>query len=62
MSGAPPDLSHPPAGCRFHPRCPFVMDICKQEQPPFELIEGDQLAACWLYPAVMEKRQEKIHA
>jgi len=62
MAGAPPDLSHPPAGCRFHPRCPFVMDICKVEEPPLVTIEGDQLAACWLYPSVMEKRQEKMHA
>lgn len=62
MAGAPPNLSHPPAGCRFHPRCPFVMDICKEEEPPLEFIEGNQKAACWLYPSVMEKRQEKIHA
>jgi peptide/nickel transport system ATP-binding protein len=62
MTGAPPDLSHPPQGCRFHPRCPFVMDICRIEVPPLESIEGNQLAACWLYPTVMEKSQEKIHA
>lgn len=62
MAGAPPDLTHPPAGCRFHPRCPFVMDICREEIPPLEAIEAGQLAACWLYPSVLEKRQEKSHA
>ncbi len=62
MAGAPPDLSHPPAGCRFNPRCPFVMDICRVEEPPLEIIESDQKAACWLYPSVMEQRQEKAHA
>jgi peptide/nickel transport system ATP-binding protein len=62
MAGAPPDLSHPPSGCRFHTRCPFVMDICREEFPPLEVIEGAQLAACWLYPQVMAKRQEKDHA
>ncbi len=62
MSGAPPDLAHPPSGCRFHPRCPFVMDICKEEEPSFEEIEGGQWASCWLYPQVMEKKQEKAHA
>ena len=62
MAGAPPDLSHPPSGCRFHPRCPFVMDICREEVPALEDIEGGQLAACWLYPSVMAKRQEKSHA
>lgn len=62
MSGAPPDLSHPPVGCRFNPRCPHVMDICKVEEPSLEVIEGNQHAACWLYPSVMEKQQEKSHA
>ncbi len=62
MAGAPPDLSHPPSGCRFHTRCPFVMDICREEVPPLEAIEGAQYAACWLYPSVMAKRQEKDHA
>jgi peptide/nickel transport system ATP-binding protein len=62
MAGAPPDLTHPPSGCRFHPRCPFAMDICREESPPLEDIEGGQLAACWLYPSVMSTRQEKSHA
>jgi len=62
MAGAPPDLSHPPAGCRFHPRCPVVMDICKEEEPPLESIEAAQMAACWLYPSVVAKRREAMHA
>jgi len=62
MAGAPPDLSHPPSGCRFHTRCPFVMDICREQAPPLDVIEGAQSAACWLYPLVMAKRQEKDHA
>jgi oligopeptide/dipeptide ABC transporter ATP-binding protein len=49
MSGEPPSLLHPPAGCCFHPRCPFVMDICSREEPVFEPVTGDHLAACWLY-------------
>jgi oligopeptide/dipeptide ABC transporter ATP-binding protein len=50
MEGAPPNLLRPPAGCRFHPRCPQVMDICRIEEPAFKPVdEGDQLAACWLY-------------
>jgi oligopeptide/dipeptide ABC transporter ATP-binding protein len=62
MAGAPPDLTHPPPGCRFHPRCPFVMEICREESPPLVDIEAGQLAACWLYPSVVSKRQEKNHA
>jgi peptide/nickel transport system ATP-binding protein len=50
MEGAPPNLLHPPLGCRFNPRCPHVMDICRQRDPAFEPVaRGDHLASCWLY-------------
>jgi len=49
MSGAPPDLVDPPTGCVFHPRCPHVMDKCRQESPPTIVREDGHLAACWLY-------------
>ncbi len=49
MGGEPPSLLHPPSGCRFHPRCPLVMDVCSQEEPAFEPVVGDHLASCWLY-------------
>jgi len=48
MPGAPPDLVNPPPGCVFNPRCPHVMDKCKQEVPPF-FSKQDHVAACWLY-------------
>jgi peptide/nickel transport system ATP-binding protein len=32
--GEPPSLIDPPAGCRFHPRCPSAMDVCRTELPP----------------------------
>jgi peptide/nickel transport system ATP-binding protein len=48
-SGEPPSLIDPPPGCRFHPRCPFAMDVCRSDVPPrFELGDG-HFAACWLY-------------
>ena len=34
ISGRPPQLINPPAGCRFAPRCPYVQDKCRQEEPP----------------------------
>jgi peptide/nickel transport system ATP-binding protein len=52
MEGAPPNLLHPPSGCRFHPRCPFVMPVCRSEEPAFTPVEGDHLTACWLYQEV----------
>ena len=46
--GETPSLLHPPSGCRYHPRCPYVMDICKTTDP--ELIQAESSSvACWLY-------------
>jgi len=51
--GEPPSLVSPPSGCRFHPRCPHVMDRCRTELPPrFEVSPetgSTQWAACWLF-------------
>jgi peptide/nickel transport system ATP-binding protein len=49
IPGQPPDLANPPPGCRFHPRCPFAMDICRREEPPFIEVEKSRFVACWLY-------------
>ena len=49
MGGLPPNLLKPPSGCRFHPRCPDVMDVCRTLQPPLDEVERGQLSACWLY-------------
>ncbi|RLE99380.1 MAG: oligopeptide ABC transporter ATP-binding protein [Thermoprotei archaeon] len=46
--GEPPNLVNPPPGCRFHPRCPRAMDICREKEPP-EVKIGDRTVACWLY-------------
>jgi peptide/nickel transport system ATP-binding protein len=54
IPGTPPDLRHPPHGCRFYPRCPFVMDICKTTEPPLrapslKTAENSGVVACWLW-------------
>jgi len=49
LGGQPPDLTRPPPGCRFHPRCPYAKDICTKEEPPeIDLGEGRKVK-CWLY-------------
>jgi oligopeptide/dipeptide ABC transporter ATP-binding protein len=58
MTGAPPNLLHPPSGCRFHPRCPYVMDICKKESPGFKAVEGKHFASCWLYQQAAVTQEE----
>jgi oligopeptide/dipeptide ABC transporter ATP-binding protein len=49
ISGSVPDLINPPAGCRFHPRCPFATDVCEMENP--ELVEARKrhYVACHLF-------------
>lgn len=48
-SGSPPSLVRPPTGCRFHPRCPYAMDICITEHPPSFPVTDNHRAACWLH-------------
>jgi len=48
IPGSPPSLIDPPSGCRFHPRCPSVMDICKVKEPPFYKIKEGHFAKCYL--------------
>jgi peptide/nickel transport system ATP-binding protein len=53
ISGAPPDLRNPPAGCPFHPRCSYAMDVCTERIPTLRtpaLAGGSgRLVACWLH-------------
>ena len=49
LMGQPPDLINPPPGCRFHPRCPFAMDICRVKEPPTIFLDKDRYVKCWLY-------------
>jgi oligopeptide/dipeptide ABC transporter ATP-binding protein len=50
ITGQPPSLLRIPSGCSFHPRCRYVMDICRAKEPALETSAGspDHLAACWL--------------
>jgi len=48
LSGEPPSMVSLPKGCRFAPRCPYVMDRCKETQPPLFRQEGT-IVACYLY-------------
>jgi oligopeptide/dipeptide ABC transporter ATP-binding protein len=48
LVGEVPDPAHPPPACRFHPRCPRVMDICRERTPPVFATGADSSALCWL--------------
>jgi peptide/nickel transport system ATP-binding protein len=64
IRGQPPSLLHPPRGCRFHPRCPYVMGICKTVEP--ELLpagdERDHVQACHLDVATKDREAAKVLA
>ncbi len=49
MPGSPPDLVDPSGGCRFAPRCPHVMAVCREETPALLEQAPGHSAACWLY-------------
>jgi peptide/nickel transport system ATP-binding protein len=46
LPGEPPDLLHPPSGCRFHPRCPFATEECQRVVPEFRDMGGGHFVAC----------------
>ena len=64
--GTPPSLIHPPRGCPFAPRCPYVFNRCVEETPPLEPVFGTttHTSACFLSSYEEERKQnrEELHA
>jgi peptide/nickel transport system ATP-binding protein len=58
IPGSPPDLVNLPSGCKFHSRCRFATDKCKQQEPELETVGDDHFAACWHWTEV-EKEIER---
>ncbi len=47
LEGRPPSLADPPPGCRFHPRCPLAMDVCRERVPEMAWVGRDHRVACF---------------
>ena len=64
IQGQPPSLLRPPSGCRFHPRCPYVMPICKEQDPGLTPVAGDpgHLQACHLDEETKDREAAKLLA
>jgi peptide/nickel transport system ATP-binding protein len=64
IQGSPPSLLNPPKGCRFHPRCPYVMSICKTEYPESRPSPDDSthLNACHLDQETKDRESDKLLA
>jgi oligopeptide transport system ATP-binding protein len=56
VSGEVPNAIRPPSGCRFHPRCPFVMKVCGEIRPPLHMLSDGHWVACHLLDDV-ERQQ-----
>ena len=48
IEGLPPELQEEPVGCPFAPRCSFVKDKCREQNPPLETFAPQHKAACWI--------------
>jgi len=46
IPGFPPDLLNPPLGCRFHPRCPYIVEVCKTKEPKMMQVNNQHFVAC----------------
>ena len=62
MPGEPPNLTHPPTGCRFHPRCQQAMPICSRLEPDLLKTSSGTLVHCWLYQDHPEKTEKTLKA
>ena len=62
ISGTVPAATEFPEGCRFADRCPHVMEVCREKEPPLSEIESDHLAACHLYDKTLFRGKIKSEA
>src|SRR5207253_2247015 len=62
IPGAPPDLTNPPAACRFAPRCRYVQDRCRQEKPRLLGESPDHRFACFYPVGEAEKKGATVTA
>jgi len=54
IPGSPPDLSDPPPGCRFHPRCRFAQEICREKDPPMVEVASGHWSLCHFAKEIYE--------
>jgi len=54
IKGIPPNLTRIPAGCAFHPRCPYAQPICVEQVPPLHDISGDRRSACHFWKETLD--------
>ena len=64
LEGEPPNLIDPPTGCRFHPRCPYADQRCREEDPTMEVVDAQSGygVACWNWTSVPVRTRKGVEA
>lgn len=60
LSGDIPTPLDPPSGCRFHTRCPYVMEECRRRKPSLEEVEPNHWVACFLHTTSVESQLDTV--
>jgi oligopeptide transport system ATP-binding protein len=60
ISGEVPSPTNVPKGCRFHPRCSYAKDVCRELEPELEPLESAHLVACHFAREIVQSRQTEV--
>ena len=62
LAGDVPSPAHPPPGCRFHTRCPYVFERCRREEPPAYVVGAGHVARCFLHDPAEQRSDARAAA